>query len=337
MTNQKHIDLDSDFLNWIEFVLKSPFVILDEISDASSRVYIRIEASNTRYMAVLSRLPAEKNKIFIDIAMLYKRQGLLAPDVLFDNFSKGYMLLTDLGSHHLCDLDSDVILHFYQKAILNLESIRKITKVNSINLQFYNKNFLLNELSLAKQWFYIGLLKINLNSSDNDVIERFSNELALSISRHKLSGVHRDYHSRNLIVCDDVVGVLDFQDSVIGSVFYDVASLLMDVYVKLDLSIYSRLIEFAYQRAIDTNLFGSSGFSLELFTREVEVAALQRHLKILGLFCKHKHEGKGQYMQHIPLTLHYVKSTIDKYNMDSAFIDFFDHKVIPAWKEVSNN
>ena len=337
MINQKHINLDSDFLNWIEFVLKSSFVILDEISDASSRVYIRIESGNTRYMAVLSRLPAEKNKLFIDISMLYKKQGLLAPEVLFDNFSKGYMLLTDLGSHHLCDLDSDVMLHFYQKAILNLECVRKITKVNSINLQFYNKKFLLNELSLAKEWFYIDFLKINLTSSDKDVIERFSNELAPLVSRHKLSGVHRDYHSRNLIVCDDEVGVLDFQDSVIGSVFYDIASLLMDVYVKLDLSLYSRLIEFAHQRAINTNFFGSSGFSLELFTKEVEMAALQRHLKILGLFCKHKHEGKGQYMQNIPLTLHYVKSTIDKYDMNGDFINFFDHKVIPAWKEVGSN
>ena len=141
--------------------------------------------------------------------------------------------------------------------------------------------------------------------------------------------VHRDYHSRNLMVSDPNPGVLDFQDAVAGPITYDLVSLLRDAYIDWD---EERQIDWAvryWERARTRGLPVAAEFSS--FWRDFEWMGVQRQLKVLGIFARLYHrDGKGAYLDEMPRVMRYLRRACERYRALGPLLAVIDELEGPA-------
>jgi len=273
--------------------------------DASSRRYYRL----TKPISIVMDASDDKEVVprFIGVAMLLQQFKVRLPQIKAFEQHKGFMLLEDVGSTHLFDkVNNEVVGDYYEKAIRELV---KIQQTPSQGLDPYDAMFLLDEMNLMPQWY----LKEHLGRSIECVEGRTLLGAFALISKEVLSQpqgvfVHRDYHSRNLMIDDkDDIVVIDFQDAKSGALTYDLVSLLRDAYVELDDQEIQRLVLlFKELKGLDVDD--------ETFMRWFDFTGLQRHIKILGIFARlNIRDGKDGYLDDIPLTLKYILDVASKY------------------------
>ena len=254
-------------------------------------------------------MPVMKESVprFIGVAMLLQQFKVRLPQIKAFEQHKGFMLLEDVGSMHLFDkVKEEGVGDYYEKAIKELV---KIQQTPSQGLESYDGMFLLEEMNLMPQWY----LKEHLGRSVECVEGRTLLGAFALISKEVLLQpqeifVHRDYHSRNLMIDDkDDIVVIDFQDAKSGALTYDLVSLLRDAYVELDAQEIQRLVLlFKELKGLEVDD--------ETFMRWFDFTGLQRHIKILGIFARLSiRDGKDGYLDDIPLTLKYVLETASKY------------------------
>ena len=273
--------------------------------DASSRRYYRLKKPQN----IVMDASAMKESVprFIGVAMLLQQFKVRLPQIKAFEQHKGFMLLEDVGSRHLFDeKDKQNVSAYYEKAIKELV---KIQQTPAQGLEPYDAMFLLEEMNLMPEWY----LKEHLGRSVECVEGRTLLGAFALISKEVLSQpqeifVHRDYHSRNLMIDDkDDIVVIDFQDAKSGALTYDLVSLLRDAYVELDAQEIQRLVLlFKELKGLEVDD--------ETFMRWFDFTGLQRHIKILGIFARLSiRDGKDGYLDDIPLTLKYVLETASKY------------------------
>jgi len=273
--------------------------------DASSRRYYRLKESQNIVMDASDA--KEVVPRFIGVAMLLQKFKVRLPQIKAFEQHKGFMLLEDVGSIHLFDkVKKEGASDYYDKAIRELV---KIQQTPSQGLEPYDAMFLLEEMNLMPQWY----LKEHLGRTVECVEGRTLLGAFALISKEVLSQpqgmfVHRDYHSKNLMIdANDDIVVIDFQDAREGALTYDLVSLLRDAYVKLDDVEMQRLVLlFKELKGIDVDD--------ETFMRWFDFMGLQRHIKILGIFARLSiRDRKDGYLDDIPLTLKYVLDICEKY------------------------
>lgn len=245
----------------------------------------------------------ENSKLFVEIAELLRDNNIHAPKIIDKDLEQGFLLIEDLGNTtFLQALDNKTDLNLYKLAIDELVKIQQID-VATYPLNQYNHDLLNTELELLIDWY---LPKdINQNSFAN-LRSLFDQLIQNSLSSPQVF-VHRDYHCRNLMVTHEKITVIDFQDAVIGSNTYDLASLLKDAYFELSPFEIKTLLEYYYQQANVQTPF-------EEFEKQFDLMGLQRHLKILGIFKRLSlRDGKHQYLDDIPLVKKYALQMADKY------------------------
>ena len=273
--------------------------------DASSRLYYRLKKPQN----IVMDASAMKESVprFIGVAMLLQQFKVRLPQIKAFEQHKGFMLLEDVGSIHLFDkVKKEGASDYYDKAIRELV---KIQQTPSQGLEPYDAMFLLEEMNLMPQWY----LKEHLGRTVECVEGRTLLGVFALISKEVLSQpqeifVHRDYHSRNLMIDDkDDIVVIDFQDAKSGALTYDLVSLLRDAYVELDAQEIQRLVLlFKELKGLEVDD--------ETFMRWFDFAGLQRHIKILGIFARLSiRDGKDGYLDDIPLVLKYIIETASKY------------------------
>ncbi|WP_211243329.1 aminoglycoside phosphotransferase family protein [Chitiniphilus eburneus] len=282
-------------------------------SDASVRHYWRARLPD-RSVLVMDADPAQ-----FDVAPFLARQaelvaaGIRVPAVLAQDAAQGFVLLEDLGTQELTPLlDGPAVARdWYLKAIDLL--VRMQAGLASAHLPVFDAGFQRREMEICREW-YVGVhLGCQLDERQLAVWER---SLALIVARNTAQPMlfmHRDYHSRNLMVVGNELAVLDFQDAVHGPVAYDLMSLLRDAYIDwsedfvLDLAI--RYWERARAEGVPVHAdFGD-------FYAAFEWQGLQRHLKVLGLFARLKHrDGKDRYLADIPRVFGYVRAVCRRYS-----------------------
>jgi len=204
--------------------------------DASNRRYFRLEGHDRSAIVVEAPPETEKNPEFIAIANLLSRAGLRVPQVLAADLGKGYLLLEDLGDAVLLPLLSAVTVgDYYGRAfetLLKLADI-DISDTAVASMPRYDKALLTEELSRFPHWFVEQLPGHSLTSGDHAIIQAASACLIASALEQPQVLVHRDFHSRNLMLqADGQLAVIDFQDAVVGPVTYDLVSLLRDCYIR---------------------------------------------------------------------------------------------------------
>ncbi len=279
--------------------------------DASYRKYYRIILPNNKTFIIMdASMQVESIYPFIDISVRLLKVNVQIPRVYSQNLEQGYLLLEDLGGTHLLDILNDNSYKLlYMKSI---HEILKMQKANTSGLEPYDEEFLMFEMRLMQEWYLDKYLWITLNDKEqsalDNVLELIKDEV---LSQPQGYFVHRDFHSRNIMFAGGgKVSVIDYQDARVGAITYDLASLLKDVYIKFDREkILELVLEFKILKG------GLNHISNEQFIRWFDFMALQRHIKILGIFARLKiRDNKPNYINDIPMTLKYIKETIDIYD-----------------------
>ena len=280
-------------------------------SDASFRRYFRVTLPDRSY--IVMDAPPEKEDCgpFINISAAMAHSGLNVPVVLEQDLAQGFLLLTDLGhQQYLSSLNETTVDHLYGDAIAALVQLQAHGEVSEGLLPRYDHALLMREMLLFQEWFLEKHLQITLNEEQQRELDEVLEWLAQQALQQPYVWVHRDYHSRNLMVTKERnPGVLDFQDAVIGPVSYDLVSLLKDCYIAWPRERVEAWVESYRQQAIAAGV--NAGESLEQLLHWFDVMGVQRHLKVLGIFARlNIRDGKPGYLQDIPRIMEYVLEVV---------------------------
>lgn len=310
--------------NWLKTILgDTPFTVAPLAGDASFRRYFRLHADGqTR---VIMDAPPEKESLipFVHIEDLLSKIGILTPTIYAADPVQGFALLEDLGDQLLLGaLNHDNADKLYTLAIKTLEQIQQAPHTDP-TLPFFDIPFMLKELAVFREWFLNAWLDIKLSIEDELLLDNAFEWLVDQVAKQPQVLIHRDYHSRNLLLVGDRLGVIDFQDAMYGPITYDLVSLLKDCYIQWpDEQITLWLTAF------HQNLPVSTRGSLTAFHRAFDLCGLQRHLKVLGVFCRlHLRDNKPGYLRDLPLTLKYVMSCVENHEELQPFYRFMRHNV----------
>ena len=288
-------------------------------ADASFRRYFRVESTHPQHqsMIVMDAPPAHENcKPFIHVAQLFAQSGVNVPKILAQDLIQGFLLLSDLGdTTYLAALNADLSQAnaLYRQAFTALVQLQKISTPDDLPL--YDRERLLNEMMLFPQW-YLGVHhQYSMSDVQTAELTKVFNILLDNNTAQAQVWVHRDFHSRNLMVQNDVAhnpGILDFQDAVYGPITYDAVSLLRDAYIEWDEQQQIDWLVRYWEMARAAGLSVPTQF--DVFYRDFEYMGLQRHLKILGIFARLYHrDGKSGYLKDLPLVLKYTRQVAARY------------------------
>ncbi|MFT7234688.1 MAG: aminoglycoside/choline kinase family phosphotransferase [Methylophagaceae bacterium] len=299
-----------DIKTWVTGLLASEdFKIVPASNDASFRRYFRVSHQNSSW--IVMDAPPEKEDIgpFIKMAQFLDIQQIHVPKIIAQESQKGFLLLTDFGSKAYLDaLADDTAEPLYNDAIKSLIKIQ-CCETDSISLPQYDRALLQQELALFPKWFLSRHFDIK---PPNHLQATFDLLIDNALSQPQVI-VHRDYHSRNLMVVpNNNPGIIDFQDAVIGPISYDLVSLLRDSYIAWPQSKIDAWVLHYFNFAQQHDLLQNS--DLKAFTRWFDLMGLQRHLKVLGIFCRLNYrDNKPNYMADLPQTLTYVIHVCQRY------------------------
>ena len=293
--------------NWLQgFFAYKNFIIKPANNDASFRRYFRVQYKAQSLIAMDAPPDRENCNAFIAIGELLSNHHIRTPKVFAADANKGFMLLEDFGTTTLLEAtQKSFSIKRYQYAIRMLIKAQSIKTEAMDFLPVYSRALLKQEMQLFVDWY----LTQDLPEKEHKILHRIFDALAASAThRCRQVFVHRDYHARNLIVLGNRgIGVLDFQDAVIGSRNYDLCALLRDAYFELDSSQLQALLKYYYE-ADEVNM------PFIRFKKQFDLMTLQRCLKILGIFSRlSKRDGKHQYLNHIPLVKKYALQVCHEY------------------------
>jgi aminoglycoside/choline kinase family phosphotransferase len=302
-------------------------------ADASFRRYLRLDAAEGGVSLIVMDAPPalEDCRPFVRIAGLLTAAGLHAPDVLAWDEAQGFMLLSDLGScTYLSALQAKDLAQppgfqfadrLYRSALESLVTLQSIPLAGKV--PDYDEALLRRELDLLPTWYIERHCGGMLTETQRSQLAQVFDLIVKACLAQPKVLVHRDFHSRNLMVCAPYEvpgagpapnpGLLDFQDAVHGPITYDVVSLLRDAYVEWDEEVQIDWAIRWWERARKAGLPVASDFG-DLW-RDLEWMGLQRHLKVLGIFARLAHrDGKDGYLQDLPLVWRYAHRVATRYN-----------------------
>jgi aminoglycoside/choline kinase family phosphotransferase len=287
------------------------FSLAPASNDASFRRYFRA-TFHERTLIVMDAPPEHEDcRPFLHVAKLFEDAGTHVPHVYAHDLTQGFLLLSDLGdTTYLQALDSKSAGQLYGAATDALIRIQLASKGDE--LPPYDEALLLREMRLFPEWYIGRHLKITLTPAQNDKLETvFARIIANNLAQPR-TYVHRDYHSRNLMLTAPNPGIIDFQDAVYGPITYDLASLFKDAYIKWDEElIIDHLIGY-WEKARHAGLPVQEDFGQ--FYRDFELMGAQRHIKVLGIFARLCHrDGKDGYLKDMPLVMNYLRATAARY------------------------
>jgi len=291
---------------WIDELGYKDYKLEKIKADASLREYYRLHVDETSFIVMDASLDKESLYPFIEISVRLLKANVEVPRIVSQNIQEGFLLLTDLGTQHLADMLSPMSVQLlYMKGV---SEIIKMQEIDTTGLEVYDREFLISEMNLMEEWYLRQHKNLFLSEKGLKGLEKILNIIADEVlSQPQDLFVHRDFHSRNIMLVSGKLFVIDYQDAKAGPLTYDLVSILKDVYVEYDNELITEMaLEFKMLKGLDV--------SDEQFLRWFDFMALQRHIKILGIFARlNIRDGKSRYLDNIPLTLKYVLEVCGKY------------------------
>ena len=284
-------------------------------ADASFRRYFRIQRNGSSYILMDAPPDREDCRPFVHVSRLFLQLGLHVPEILAEDAPHGFLLLSDLGSRlYLDELDASTVSRLYGDALGALATLQSCGPLDS-GLPPYDRKLLMFEMCLFRDWLLGTHLAMQLNDAEQAQLQVAFAALADNALRQPAVCVHRDYHSRNLMVCDDHnPGILDYQDAVTGPMTYDLVSLLRDCYISWPRRQVEDWALGYFELAQQTGILRLGQASEREFLRWFDWMGVQRHLKAAGIFARLNHrDGKPGYLGDIPRTLGYVQDVCANY------------------------
>jgi aminoglycoside/choline kinase family phosphotransferase len=287
-------------------------------ADASFRRYFRLDTvAGGTLIAMDAPPPQEDVRPFLKVAGVLAETGVSVPQVLAQDVERGFLLLSDLGSStYLHQLNADSAHRLYMDAIDALLQMQLHSRPGV--LPEYDRALLLRELNLFPEWYVGKHLGVSLDEQQSAQLQQVFDALLANNLAQPQVYVHRDYHSRNLMVLPGDhagnPGILDFQDAVYGPITYDLVSLLRDAYIRWD---EEMVLDWAIRYWEGARRAGLPvSHDIDAFYRDFEFMGLQRHLKVLGIFARLYHrDGKDGYLKDLPLVMEYARKTAHRYNV----------------------
>lgn len=286
-------------------------------SDASFRRYFRAGTKGRDYI-VMDAPPAHEDcRPFVAVAKLFGDAGVHVPQVLAHDFDQGFLLLTDLGNTTYLAALNEAALDQGVARELYLASNDALIRVQQASrpgvLPEYDRALLTRELMLFPEWFVGKHLGVAMSDQQKAILETvFEHILANNLAQPQVY-VHRDWHSRNLMVSEPNPGILDFQDAVNGPITYDLASIYRDAYIQWDEEMQLDWVIRYWEKARAARLPVREDFGE--FWRDFEWMGAQRHIKVLGIFARLCHrDGKDGYLKDMPLVMHYLRKVCERYD-----------------------
>ncbi len=322
-------------------------------SDASFRRYFRICTESDSFIAMDAPPEQEDCRPFVAIARALAETGLNVPEILAQNLEQGFLLLSDLGTTLYLDiLNEENAERLYSEALNALITLQKHGPQE--NLPHYDRDLLLSEMELFREWLIGKQLQLKLTTEENEMLSNLFEILADSALEQPQTYVHRDFHSRNLMVTPPPnPGIIDFQDAVVGPITYDLVSLFRDCYIKWPAEQVKAWALAYYQQAAQAGLLDElfdhpADWRLNAlmkpankidktqgrFLRWFDMMGVQRHLKASGIFARlNQRDGKPNYMKDIPLTLSYMVEVTPGYEELQGLQRLIVTRILPALKE----
>lgn len=306
-------------------------------------------------LAVYAPPQTEDNQRFCDIAELLRANGVRAPSILAKDIERGFLLLEDFGSVHLADRLQENASLYYGEALLSLVKLQSIPLhlSETIGITSYTEREAKREYDLFQQWFVDEWLKLKLNRDEKNAIEQAFYVLFEAFKKQPQVLVHRDYHSRNIMVSgDESLGIIDFQDALIGPACYDLISLTKDCYVSWPEKMVDNWNLGYAKLACASGLFdddllydndeASEQAKARAWLEQCDLVGLQRHIKVLGIFTRLAiRDGKQRYLQDLPRVFSYVESMLSRHRGEhaalSALSTLLMAKVKPAFSAAMAN
>lgn len=298
--------------DWLQSLYPAqPFTLAPASADASFRRYFRATFAD-RTMVVMDAPPQHEDcRPFIRIAQLFAAAGVHVPEIIAQDLEQGFLLLGDLGNiTYLQALNTDSNRVLYADACNALIKIQQASRENV--LPPYDETLLLREMRLFPEWYMARHLQQTLSEKQTATLETVFQRIVQNNLAQPQVYVHRDYHSRNLMVTLPNPGILDFQDAVYGPITYDLVSLFKDAYIGWrEADVLDWLIRY-WENARKAGLPVHEDFGA--FYRDYEWMGVQRHLKVLGIFARLYHrDGKEGYLQNMPLVMSYLRRACERY------------------------
>ncbi|MFZ9244290.1 MAG: aminoglycoside phosphotransferase family protein, partial [Burkholderiaceae bacterium] len=308
-------------------------------SDASFRRYFRApcradtpwgDQRSHHATVILMDAPPDKEPLeaFLKTAGLFEAAGVHVPQRLAVDQAQGFLLLSDLGqTPYLTALQSAnptltgqdtnaaaaALYREAWQAMVRWQAWSLAQGPDTLGLARYSDEKLMAEMQLFEDWYVGRHMGSSLSADEKNQLSQLMQWLSQSALAQPQVLVHRDYHSRNLMLTPERnPGVIDFQDAVIGPISYDLVSLLRDAYIQWD---EAQQLDWAIRYWQDAR---SAGLPIREdfadFWRDFELMGLQRHLKVLGIFARLFHrDGKENYLKDLPLVLQYTRSVASRY------------------------
>lgn len=301
--------------------------------DASFRRYFRVTLEDGATRIAMDAPPDKEDcRPFIDVTKRLLKADVHVPAIYAENLQQGFLLLEDLGDElYLPNLSVESVNTHYEQALDTILQMQKSAEAR--DLPPYDEALLRREMALFSDWLLGEHLHLQLSESEQIQLSETYDLLVESALQQPNAFVHRDYHSRNLMVLsENSPGVIDYQDAVLGPVTYDLVSLLKDCYIawplqQIDSWALGYLAQAKEQQLVDENI------SEDEFLRWFDLMGAQRHLKAAGIFCRLNHrDGKPGYLADIPRTLEYILGIAQR-RPELAFLsNLIQQKVLPGLK-----
>jgi len=307
-----------------------PDTLQQVAGDASFRRYYRVANTDGVTRVVMDAPPEHEDcHPFVDVTGRLETAGVHVPHIHAQDLEQGFLLLEDLGDIQYLDrLDQESAARLYGDALGALATFQ--ARAPSDDLPPYDEALLRFEMELFREWLCARHLGLELEGHENAMLDTVFTRLVENALEQPQLFVHRDYHSRNLMLTDaNPPGIIDFQDAVRGPITYDLVSLLKDAYIRWPLEQVDRWVEGYAGLALESGLIDEA--QRVQFQRWFDLMGLQRHIKVAGIFARlYRRDGKAGYLADIPLVLDYIVEMTERYPEFSTLADLIRIRVRPA-------
>ncbi len=298
-------------------------------SDASFRRYFRLRLRDGQTRIVMDAPPEHEDcRPFVDVNRRLAAAGVHVPQIHAQDLEQGFLLLEDLGERlYLGQLSGETAGRLYGDAI---DTLLRIQRADAAGLPDYDRTLLAREMALFPDWLLAVHLGLDLSAGEWQMLEGVFDALIENALAQPRVLVHRDYHSRNLLVCaGGSPGVIDHQDAVFGPISYDLVSLLRDCYIAWPQERVAGWLEDYGQAAQAAGLLDAA--QRARLPEWFDLMGVQRHLKAAGIFARLYHrDGKPGYLHDIPRTLSYILEVARRRPVVAPLAGFIERRVMPA-------
>lgn len=316
--------------SWVQKLFPHrPFRLEPLAGDASFRAYYRLFVEDRSFIVMSAGQDRDSCQPFVAIAQAFRKVGVLAPEIIEQDIDQGLLLLSDLGDEvYLQHLNRETADALYQNAFEALLALQSCEEIPGYSLPSYDEALYRRELNLFSEWYLSQHLGFSLTKWEEELLEALNIQLIQGALAQPQVCVHRDYHSRNLMVLpENKVGVLDFQDAVLGPITYDLLSVLRDCYISWpETQVRAWVHSFLAQKNRQSSLMVANQ---EEFYRWFDWIGLQRNLKCIGIFARlNARDHKPRYLADIPRVLEYVRTVSQRYPEFKEFQIFLQKRKI---------